>query len=75
MKDRIDVAKSLWRDWKAAAARWWKAKSAGGPGDQTSMWLAAVGIPAALIGLILCPRLTMLACIGVYIWLEIEERR
>ena len=75
MKDRIDAAKSLWRDWKAAAARWWKAKSAGGSGDQTSTWLAAVGIPAALLGLVLCPRLTMLACVVVYIWMEIEDRR
>ena len=75
MKDRIDAAKSLWLDWKAAVVRWWKAKSAGDSKDQTSTWLAAVGIPAALLGLILCPRLTMLTCVVVYIWMEIEERR
>ena len=75
MRTRLDAAKSLLRDWKTAAARWWKAKSAGGSGDQTSTWLAAVGIPAALLGLVLCPRLMVLACVGFYIWSEIEERR
>lgn len=75
MKDRIDAAKSLWRDWKAAVVRWWKAKSAGDSKDQTSTWLAAVGIPAALLGLVLCPRLMVLACVCFYIWTEIEERK
>lgn len=75
MRTRLDAAKSLWRDWKNAAARWWATKSAGDSKDQTSMWLAAVGIPAALLGLVLCPRLTVLACAGVYVWSKIEERR
>ena len=75
MRTRLDAAKSLWRDWKGAAARWWATKSAGGSKDQTSMWLAAAGIPAALLGLVLCPRLTVLACAGVYVWSKIEERR
>jgi hypothetical protein len=75
MRTRLDAAKSLWRDWKDAAARWWMIKSAGDFKDQTSTWLAAVGIPAALLGLVLCPRLTVLACAGVYIWSKIEERR
>ena len=39
------------------------------------MWLAAVGIPAALLGLILCPRLVVLVCAGIYVWSKIEERR
>ena len=75
MRTRLDAAKSLWRDWKAAVVRWWKAKSAGGSVDQTSTWLAAVGISAALFGLVLCPRLMVLARVGFYIWSEIEERR
>lgn len=75
MKTRLDATKSLWRDWKDAASRWWTIKSAGDSKDQTSMWLAAVGIPAALLGLVLCPRLTVLACAGVYIWSKIEKRR
>ena len=32
-------------------------------------------ILAALLGLVLCPRLMVLACVGFYIWSEIEERR
>ena len=75
MRTRLNAAKSLWRDWKAAVVRWWKAKSAGDSKDQTSTWLAAVGIPAALLGLILCPRLMVLACVCFYIWTEIEERK
>lgn len=75
MRTRLDAAKSLWRDWKNKAARWWAAKSAGGAKDQMSTWLAAVGVPAALLGLVLCPRLTVLACAGIYVWLKIEERR
>lgn len=75
MRTRLNAAKSLWRDWKAVMVRWWKAKSAGDSKDQTSTWLAAVGIPAALLGLILCPRLMVLACVCFYIWTEIEERK
>ena len=75
MRTRLNAAKSLWRDWKAAVVRWWKTKSAGDSKDQTSTWLAAVGIPAALLGLILCPRLMVLACVCFYIWTEIEERK
>lgn len=75
MKTRADAAKALWRDWKEAATRWWTAKSAGDSKDQTKMWLAAVGIPAAILGLALCPRLAIAACAGVYVWLKIEERR
>ena len=75
MRARLNAAKSLWRDWKVAVVRWWKAKSAGDSKDQTSTWLAAVGIPAALLGLILCPRLMVLACVCFYIWTEIEERK
>ena len=75
MRTRLNAAKSLWQDWKAAVVRWWKAKSAGDSKDQTSTWLAAVGIPAALLGLILCPRLMVLACVCFYIWTEIEERK
>ena len=67
--------KSLWRDWKNSALGWWKAKSAGDQKDQTSMWIAAVGIPAAALGLVLCPRLTVLACAGAYVAVKIEERR
>jgi len=75
VRTRLDAAKSLWRDWKESALRWWTAKSAGGAGDQNSAWLAAVGIPAALLGLAVCPRLTVLACAGIYVWSKIEERR
>ena len=75
MRTRLDAAKSLWRDWKDAARHWWATKSAGDSKDQTSMWLAAVGIPAVLLGLILCPRLTVLVCAGIYVWSKIEERR
>ena len=75
MKTRLDAAKSLWREWKGAASRWWATKSAGDSTGQTSTWLAAVGIPAALLGLILCPRLVVLVCAGIYVWSKIEERR
>ena len=74
MKTKLDAAKLLWQDWKNAAIRWWATKSAGNFRDQTSTWLAAIGIMAALFGLILCPRLLVLVCAGVYIWLKIEER-
>ena len=72
---RADAAKELWRDWKGSAARWWRAKAAGGPADQTAMWIAAVGTAAALIGLAMCPRVTVLACAGCYVWAKVEERR
>ena len=75
MRTRLDAAKSLWQDWKDATVRWWATKSAGDSKDQTSMWLAAVGIPAVLLGLILCPRLIVLVCTGIYVWSKIEERR
>lgn len=75
MTTRTEAAKSLWRDWKDQAARWWRGKAAGGAKDQTALWLAAAGVPAALLGLVMCPRLTVLACAGAWIYAKIEERR
>ena len=75
MKTRAEAAKELYAEWKDSAVRWWKSKSAGGAEDQTSMWFAAVGIPAVLIGLALCPRITVAAVAAAWTWKQIEDRR
>lgn len=45
------------------------------PKAQTRAWIAAAGIPAAAVGLALCPRATVLICAALWIWSKIEEKR
>lgn len=75
MISRTKAAKELAKETYAGAKAWWNSKSSGGLKDQTATWIAAVGIPAALIGFAVYPRLTLLVCAAAYVWKRIEEKR
>jgi len=75
VKSRIDAFKALWLEWKKSFVRWWNDHAAGSPADQTMAWAVAVGVPGVALGLALYPRLTVLICAGIYVWLKIEERK
>jgi hypothetical protein len=74
-KTRFDAAKELWKDFISFIKEWWSIKSKGDTKDQNVMWVIIISILSVFLGIIICPRFTILSCLIIWIYTKIEERR